>query len=86
MTLIHGQLAWMIGTIFVLSVLGSFSYTGFFSLSLLGLLVVTELTSPINVTPKWKGRLRWIILVGIAGFLFIVIRRIYMMIPPEVLP
>ena len=83
---VNGQLAWMLGTILVLALLGSFSYELFFVLSLIGLLIVTELTAPINVSPPWRKRLRWLIALGLLGFGFIVIRRILEILPPEVLP
>lgn len=86
MRFIHGQLAWMVAAVLVLSVLGSFSYELFFVLSLIGLLIVTELTAPFAVTPDWRRRLRWLILLGLIGFGVIVIRRILEILPPEVLP
>ncbi|ELY42709.1 hypothetical protein [Natronorubrum bangense] len=86
MRFIHGQLAWMVAAVLVLSVLGSFSYELFFVLSLIGLLIVTELTAPFAVTPDWRRRLRWLILLGLVGFGVIVIRRILEILPPEVLP
>ncbi|MFA9427910.1 hypothetical protein [Natronorubrum sp. A-ect3] len=86
MRFIHGQLAWMVAAVLVLSVLGSFSYELFFVLSLIGLLIVTELTAPFAVTPDWRRRLRWLILLGLIGFGVIVVRRILEILPPEVLP
>ena len=86
MRFIHWQLAWMLAAVLVLSVLGSFSYELFFVLSLIGFLVVTELTAPFAVTPDWRRRLRWLILVGLLGFGIIVVRRILEILPPEVLP
>lgn len=83
---VHWQLAWMLGAVLVLVVLGSFSYELFFVLSLIGLLIVTELTAPVAVTPAWRRRLRWLILVGLVGFGVIVVRRILEILPPEVLP
>lgn len=83
---IHGQIAWMIATVLVLAALGSLSYELFFVLSLIGLLVVTELTAPFNTTPAWRRRLKWVILVGLVVFTAIVVRRIIQILPPEVLP
>ena len=83
---VHGTTAWILASILVLTVLGSFSYELFFVLSLIGLLVVTELTAPFSVTPAWRKRLRWILLVGLVGFAIIVFRRILEILPPEVLP
>ncbi|MFP9193530.1 hypothetical protein ACLI4Q_18070 [Natrialbaceae archaeon A-CW1-1] len=83
---IYYQLTWMIATILILSTLSSFSYETFFVLSLIGLLITTELTAPANVTPKWRTRLRWIILVGLIWFGYFVIRRTLDILPPEILP
>lgn len=74
---VHGQTAWMLATIHVLALLGAFSYELFFVLSLIGFLIVTELTAPVVVTPRWRRRLKWPILVGLVIFAVIVARRIY---------
>ena len=86
MQFVRGQLAWMLAAVLALSLLGSFSYELFFVLSLIGLLIVTELTAPFAVTPDWRRRLRWLILLGLVGFGGIVVRRILEILPPEVLP
>ncbi|NHN46434.1 hypothetical protein G9464_02305 [Halostella sp. JP-L12] len=82
---IHGQVAWMLATIVCLSVLGSLSLELFFVVSLIGFLVVVELTAPFSVTPRWRARLKWIILAGLAGFAYIVVRRILEILPPGVI-
>lgn len=76
----------MLAAVLVLSLLGSFSYELFFVLSLIGLLIVTELTAPFAVTPDWRRRLRWLIALGLVGFAVVVVRRILEILPPEVLP
>lgn len=86
MRFVHGQLAWMVATVLVLSLLGSLSYELFFVLSLLGLLVVTELTAPVNVTPEWRARLRWLTLLGLFGFAALILHRILGLLPPKVIP
>jgi len=78
---IHGQAAWMLATLVVLALLGSLSLELFFVVSLIGFLVMVELTAPLNVTPRWRSRLKWIILVGLAVFGYIVIRRILEILP-----
>lgn len=70
------QTAGMLGSLIVLTLLGAFSLELFFVVSLISLLVVTELTAPFRITPTWRRRLLWVILVGLAGFAYIVIRRI----------
>lgn len=84
MQFIRGQLTWMVGAVLLLVTLGSVSYELVFVLSLLGLLIMTELTAPFNVTPVWRSRLKWLILAGLAGFSVIVIRRILEILPPGV--
>ncbi|WP_122088199.1 hypothetical protein [Halalkalicoccus subterraneus] len=81
---IHGQTAWMLVTIVLLSLLNSLSLELFFVLSLIGFLVVTELTAPFNVTPEWRTRLRWIIVIGLAVFGYIVLQRILAILPEGV--
>ena len=70
------QMAGMLGSLLMLTLLGAFSYELFFVLSLISLLVVTELTAPFQITPTWRRRLLWVILIGLSGFAYIVIRRI----------
>ncbi|WP_049923595.1 hypothetical protein [Halopiger djelfimassiliensis] len=83
---IHGQFAWMVATILVLTALESLSYDLFFVLSFIGFLLLMELTAPINVTPQWRRRLRWVLGIGVVGFACIVIRRILEILPPGVAP
>lgn len=78
---IHGQAAWMLLALVVLALLGSLSLELFFVVSLIGFLVMVELTAPLNVTPRWRARLKWIILAGLAVFGYIVIRRILEILP-----
>jgi hypothetical protein len=78
---IHGQAAWMLATVVALALLGSLSLDLFFVVSLIGFLVMVELTAPFNVTPRWRSRLKWIILLGLVGFGYIVIQRILEILP-----
>jgi len=70
------QTAGMLGYLVGLTLLGAFSLELFFVLSLISLLVVTELTAPFQITPTWRRRLLWVILIGLSGFAYIVFRRI----------
>lgn len=81
---IHGQLAWMLASLLALAALGSLSLELFFVLSLIGLLVIVELTAPFNVTPRWRRRLKWLIALGLVVFGIIVVRRILAILPPGV--
>ena len=86
MRFVRWQLAWMLAAVLALAALGAFEAELFFVLSLIGLLIVTELTAPVAVTPAWRRRLRWLILLGLVGFAVVVVRRILEILPPEVLP
>lgn len=82
---VTGQLAWMVGAILLLAVLGSLSLELFFVVSLIGFLVVVELTAPVAITPTWRSRLKWLILVGLVVFGYVVVRRILAILPSGVL-
>ncbi|WP_226482541.1 hypothetical protein [Natrinema amylolyticum] len=86
MRFVRGQLAWMVATVLLLALFGSLSAELFFVCSLIGLLVVTELTAPVNVTPTWRSRLKWLTLLGLVGFAALVAHRLLEVLPPEVLP
>ncbi len=66
----------MLATVIVLVALGALSLELFFVVSLIGFLVVIELTAPFNVTPRWRRRLRWLVAAGLLIFGWIVTRRI----------
>jgi hypothetical protein len=82
---LHLQAGWMLGTIVVLSLLGSLSLELFFLVTLLGFLVQVELTAPFAVTPDWRRRLTWLILLGLLGFGYIVLRRVLAILPEGIL-
>lgn len=81
---IHAQTAWMLATIIALALLNALSLELFFVVSLIGLLIVIEVTAPFAVTPDWRARLTWIILLGLIGFGYVVVRRILEILPPEI--
>jgi hypothetical protein len=72
----------MLSAILVLTLLDALTLELVFVLSLIGLLVMTELTAPFNVTPQWRRRLLPFIGLGLIGFGVIVIRRILAILPP----
>lgn len=82
---VHGQLTWMISVILVLALLDSLTAELFFVVSLIGLLIIVELTAPFRITPVWRKRLWVIIALGLLGFSVIVIRRILTILPPGVI-
>lgn len=82
---IRAQVAWMLGAALVLVLLESLTYELMFVVSLIGFLIVTELTAPFAVTPTWRKRLKWLIGLGLIVFGYIVIRRILAILPPGVI-
>jgi len=66
----------MLTSILWLTVLDSMGPELFFVLSLIGVLVIVELTAPVNVTPQWRRRLLVVIALGLAAFGVIVARRV----------
>jgi hypothetical protein len=73
----------MLGTVLVLAVLGALSLELFVVGSLLGLLVMTELTAPVNVTPRWRARLKWFILGGLLLFAYFMTQRVLELLSEE---
>jgi hypothetical protein len=82
---IIGHMAWMVGAVLALALLGAVSYELVFVVSLIGFLVVVELTAPFAVSPAWRARLKWLIGFGLLGFTYIVIRRILAILPAGVI-
>ena len=78
-------MAWLLGSLLVLSLLGSLSAELFFVVSLIGFLVVVELTAPFAVTPTWRRRLKWVIGIALLVFGYIVVRRILDILPPGII-
>lgn len=78
---VYGQISWMLATVVVLSVLGVLTMEEFFIGSLLGFLVLIELTAPFNVRPAWRSRLKWFILLGMAVFGYVVVNRVLEFLP-----
>lgn len=82
---VRANIAWLLGSVLVLTLLDALSYELVFVLGLIGFLIVTELTAPFNVTPTWRRRLKWLIGLGLVVFGYIVIRRILAILPPGVI-
>lgn len=80
---VNGQISWMVATIVALSVFGALSFELFVTVSLIGFLIVTELTAPAAVTPRWRTRLWNIIAIGIISVALIVAARILRTAPVE---
>lgn len=65
----------MLAVIVALAVVRALSLDVFVIASLVGLLVLTELTAPVNVAPRWRARLKWVLLAGLLVFGYIMARR-----------
>lgn len=82
---VHAHLAWMLGSALVLSLLDALTYEVFFVVSFVGFLALLERTAPVRIAPRWRRRLRWGIVAGLAGIGYLVVRRVLALLPPEVL-
>jgi len=82
---LHAQVAWMLSAILFLTLLESLTMELFFVISLIGLLIVVELTAPFRITPRWRKRLWVVIGLGLLGFGVIVVRRILEILPPGII-
>lgn len=83
---IYAHLVWLLGTILVLTLLETLTYNLVFVCSLIGLLIVAELTAPLSVTPRWRRRVNWFITLGVIGFAALVVRRLLDFLPPSISP
>jgi hypothetical protein len=81
---IIGTMTWLLAGALVLALLDALEYELFFVISLIGFLVVVELTAPLNLTPTWRARLKWLIAGGLLVFAYVVVRRILEILPPGV--
>lgn len=81
---VHATVAWALAAVLVLSLLEALSYELVFVTTLIGFLVITELTAPFAISPAWRRRLLYLIVCGLAVFGYIVIQRILAILPPGV--
>ena len=76
-------LAWTLTVLLGLTLVDALTLEVFFVTSLIGVLAITELMLPINIRPVWYRRLRWVIVIGLAVFGYILLRRIFSLLPVE---
>lgn len=81
---VYVHLAWMLATVLVLTLLGALTFEAFFIVSLIGFLVLIERTAPVRITPRWRRRLRAVVVFSLFGMLYLVIRQAITLLPPEV--
>ncbi|WP_049972846.1 hypothetical protein [Haladaptatus cibarius] len=72
---VYGQCGLMLVAAALLSILGVLTVETFFIVSFVGFLMLLELTSPAYVRPQWQSRLRWILLLGLLMFCYLVVAR-----------
>jgi hypothetical protein len=82
---VYALTAWMLGTLLTLSILDAVAIERFFVATLVGFLVLFELTAPASVEPRWRARLKWLGVLGMVGFGYVVIDRVLEFLPPGVL-
>ena len=70
------QIVWMLCGVLLLAVVDGASLELFFTFSLLGLFVITGVTTPFSVVPQWRRRLHLFIALGIGVFAYLVFRRV----------
>lgn len=75
--LVRRQIALMIAAVFTLTALDQLSYGLFFGVSLLGFLLVTELSTSQVVPVPWRSRLRWLGALGLLGYAVVAALRLY---------
>ena len=73
---VNGQIAVMLASVLGLSLIESFSLGLFVLVSLVGFLFLTVATAPVNVTPQWRSRLKWPIVLGFAIFAYLLARQV----------
>jgi len=78
---VRWQVAWMVGTVLALALAESLTLEVFFVGSLVGFLLLTVFVVPLNVTPAWRTRLRWLLLAGLLVFGVLVVRRVLGILP-----
>ena len=81
---IRAQTAAMVGAVLLLAVLDALTLELFFIVSLVSFLALLELTAPFTVEPYWRARLKWLVVLGLLGFGYLMIDRVLEFIPPGV--
>lgn len=76
---------WPLCVLLVLVASGLMALNLYFVVSLVGFLIITELTTPATVSLAWRRRLRAFIVVGVLGFVYILFHRALLALPPDAL-
>ncbi|WP_254273441.1 hypothetical protein [Haloarcula marina] len=68
---------WVLGGAALLATADALTLERAFVVGFLGLVLLTALTAPVHVAPRWRRRLRWPLLVGGLVFLaFVTVRTL----------
>jgi hypothetical protein len=67
---------WLVVSLVVLSAFGSLNFDLVYVSSLVGFLVVTELTAPLNRIQQWRSGLGVVAAAGFLGFAYLVVSRV----------
>jgi hypothetical protein len=71
--------------IVLLTVIGFLTLENFFVLSFVLAIITSELTAPNVVTVHWRVRMRRVLLIGVLLFIYVTVRRILILLPPNLL-
>lgn len=72
---VHRQFAALAAVLVTLALLGDPSYATLVALGYVALLVVVQVTAPVDVTPPWRRRLRWLLALGLLAFAVVALRQ-----------
>ena len=67
---------WMFIVLFFIIIGNNLNIEIFFVLNLIGFLLIVELTTPFHYKPAWKNRIKWVVLMGMIGFSYIVMEKV----------
>lgn len=73
--LIQGYACWTLGSVIVLTALDLLTFESVYLLSFGGLLAVFAVISTESIKPQWHVRLRYLVVLGLLGFVVLIVRR-----------
>jgi hypothetical protein len=82
---VYGQLGVMVGGILALLLFDVFSLNAFAVVSFAGFVLLLEVTTPTNLSPRWRTRLRWVLAFGFLVMAYVAARRLWSLVPPGAL-
>ena len=78
-------LGWSLCALLVLVFSGLMVLELYFVVSLVGFLIIAELTAPVNISLGWRGRIRVFVVLGLLGFVYVLSLRALSALPPDAL-